>query len=112
MGYHLNRLDEPVFMAVPKPLLTEFEIHYRLDFRELCSALFVGKERVSTSSCFLQEFMIGLEHNSRGFLSDYLAKSTVTWPELCRVLTSISSGLAFLHSGLGVKNKTSALCHR
>ena len=25
MGYRLNRLDEPVFMPVPKPMLTEFD---------------------------------------------------------------------------------------
>ena len=31
MGYRLNRLDEPVFIAVSKPLLTEFDIHYRLE---------------------------------------------------------------------------------
>ena len=31
MGYPLNRLDEPVFMAVPKALQTEFGIHYRLE---------------------------------------------------------------------------------
>ena len=31
MGYHLNRLDEPVFIAVSKPLLTEFDIHHRLE---------------------------------------------------------------------------------
>ena len=31
MGYRLNRLDQPVFMAVPKPMLTEFGIHYRLE---------------------------------------------------------------------------------
>ena len=31
MGYCLNRLDETVFMAVPKPLLNEFGIHYRLE---------------------------------------------------------------------------------
>ena len=31
MGYRLNCLDETVFMAVPKPLLTEFGIHYRLE---------------------------------------------------------------------------------
>ena len=31
MGYHLNCLDEPVFMAVPKPMLTEFGIDYRLE---------------------------------------------------------------------------------
>ena len=32
--YHGNCLDEPVFMAVPKPpkpMLTEFGIHYRLE---------------------------------------------------------------------------------
>ena len=40
MGYCLNRLDEPVFMAVLKPLLTEFGIHYRL---ESCEAFAVLK---------------------------------------------------------------------
>ena len=30
-GYHLNRLDEPIFIAVSKPLLTEFGIHLRLE---------------------------------------------------------------------------------
>ena len=29
--YCLNRLDEPVFMGVPKPRLTEFGIHHRLE---------------------------------------------------------------------------------
>ena len=36
MGYRLNRLDEPIFMAVPKPMLTEFSIRYIL---ESCEAL-------------------------------------------------------------------------
>ena len=31
MGDHLNRLDEPIFKAVPKAMLTEFGIHYRLE---------------------------------------------------------------------------------
>ena len=31
MGYHLNRLDEPIFMAVSKPMQTEFGIHHRLE---------------------------------------------------------------------------------
>ena len=31
MGYRLNRLDKPIFMAVSKPLLTEFGIHHRLE---------------------------------------------------------------------------------
>ena len=31
MGYCLNRLDEPVFMARPEPMLTVFGIHQRLE---------------------------------------------------------------------------------
>ena len=31
MGYRLNRLDEPVFMAGQKPMQTEFGIHQRLE---------------------------------------------------------------------------------
>ena len=31
MGYRLNRLDEPVFMAGPNPMLTELDIHHRLE---------------------------------------------------------------------------------
>ena len=35
MGYHLNCLDETVFIAVPKPLLNEFGIHHRLESCDL-----------------------------------------------------------------------------
>ena len=31
MGCRLNRLDEPVVIAVAKPLLSEFGIHHRLE---------------------------------------------------------------------------------
>ena len=31
MGYQLNRLDEPILIAVSKPLLAEFGIHHRLE---------------------------------------------------------------------------------
>ena len=31
MGYRLNRLDEPDFMAGPNPMLTEFGIHHRVE---------------------------------------------------------------------------------
>ena len=47
MGYHLNRLDEPVFIAVSKPLLTEFGIHHKLEscvsasFKKVKNKLFV-----------------------------------------------------------------------
>ena len=41
VGYRLNRLDEPVFMAGPKPMLTEFGIHQRL---ESCALLSYSKK--------------------------------------------------------------------
>ena len=44
MGYRLNRLDEPVFIAVSKPLLTEFGIHLRLESCGLLSI--VGKWKI------------------------------------------------------------------
>ena len=31
MGYRLNCLDGPVFIAVPTALLTEFDIHHRFE---------------------------------------------------------------------------------
>ena len=31
MRYRLNHLDEPVFIAGPKPLRSEFDIHQRLE---------------------------------------------------------------------------------
>ena len=37
MGYCLNRLNEPFFTAVPKPMLTELGIHHRLQSYELDS---------------------------------------------------------------------------
>ena len=48
MGYRLNRLDEPVFMAVLKPMLTEFGIHYRLESCVL-SQKYSGTELIGES---------------------------------------------------------------
>ena len=31
MGYRLKRLDEPIFMAGPKPMRTDFGIYQRLE---------------------------------------------------------------------------------
>ena len=44
MGYRLNRLDEPIFMAGPKPMRTEFGIYPRL---ESCAPFesFSGKKK-------------------------------------------------------------------
>ena len=51
MGYRLNRLDEPVFMAVSKPLLTEFGIHHRL---ESCVYFFKLSAKPSKSAMKIQ----------------------------------------------------------
>ena len=48
MEYCLNRRDEPIFMAVSKPLLTEFGIHYRL---ESCANAFYGSIFCETILC-------------------------------------------------------------
>ena len=44
MGYRLNRLDEPVFMAVSKPMQTEFGIHHILEScgNHTCIFSFIG----------------------------------------------------------------------
>ena len=41
MGYQLNRLDELVFMAGPKPMRTEFGIHHRLESCEPVGACYI-----------------------------------------------------------------------
>ena len=39
MGYRLNRVDEPVFIAMSEPLLTEFDIHHTLESCGILSSL-------------------------------------------------------------------------
>ena len=41
MGYRLNRLDKPVFIAVPKPMLTESSIHHRLESCEAFNVFYI-----------------------------------------------------------------------
>ena len=45
MGYRLNRLDEPVFMAVPKPMLTQlaFIIDWRVVLFIQFAMMFYGE---------------------------------------------------------------------
>ena len=47
MGYRWNRLDEPIFMAGPKPMRTEFGICQRLESCEALCGGFVAKNRIS-----------------------------------------------------------------
>ena len=51
MGYRLNRLDEPVFMAVPKPMLTEFGIHYRLESCDGLQSILKGYSITTVIMC-------------------------------------------------------------
>ena len=54
MGYRLNRLDEPVLIAVSKPLLTEFGVYHKL---ESCGVLFFVnsfEQLQDTGTIFLQ----------------------------------------------------------
>ena len=44
MGYHLNRLNEPVLIEVSKPLLTEIGIHHRLESCDEACKLQEGTE--------------------------------------------------------------------
>ena len=62
-GYHLNRLDKAVFMEVPKPMLTEFGIHYRL---ESCEEDFIAERR-----CWVRWMMIGVVTRGAEFTSRF-----------------------------------------
>lgn len=59
------------------------------------------------------ELIICHEYNFNGALESYLKLNTITWSELCKMLMSISQGLAFLHTA--IKNdagKRLSVCHR
>ena len=56
MGYRLNRLDEPVFMAVSKLLLTELGIHHRLESCDRHIRIFPTQNHVTSQQIFDQLF--------------------------------------------------------
>ena len=64
MGYRLNRLDEPVLIAVSKPLLTEFGIHHRLEscggINSLLKQTEVKNELVARSGVFCRGYFASL----------------------------------------------------
>ena len=69
MGYRLNRLDEPVFMSGPKPLLPEFGIHHRLEscaYKSTClkkQRRGKGAKQALVHSSFVKHEMKGNEVN-------------------------------------------------
>ena len=62
MGYCLNRLDELVFMAGPKPMGTEFGIHHRL---ESCESLSTFINLIKGWSGFGNSHLIKKSHFNR-----------------------------------------------
>ena len=67
MEYCLNRLDEPVFIAVPKPLLTEFGIHHRFESCDGTSLLSAPHLSVVPDKTYEARLM--LAHNGRRAMS-------------------------------------------
>ena len=69
----------------------------------------------SAESCTLSDgaaltnFVI-LESAENGYLSDFLKRTTISWSGLCKMLSTISQGLSYLH-GFNRINGPS-LCHR
>ena len=57
MGYHLNCLDEPVVIAGPEPLLTDFGIHHR---SEKCEPIFGTPEHHNFSACLATVAVLSL----------------------------------------------------
>ena len=70
MGYRLNRLDEPVFMAEPKPMRNEFGIHQRL---ESCVGLYPRDDSTSTvddtnaDKCITMDLASHSKENQQGY---------------------------------------------
>ena len=101
MGYRLNRLNEPGFMAVSKPMQTEFGIHHRLEssapvsfynnfFR---SSYFVSVCIVVQECLFVLSGILNLRNNRR---EDPDGGSLRTETESPRTLTNVvsTSGLS------------------
>ena len=76
MGYRLICLDEHVFMAVPKPMLTEFGICHRL---ESCASLYCGLRLILVYPNHLDEpvFMAGPKPMLTEFGIHYTLESCV-----------------------------------
>lgn len=94
-----------------------------MDAKDKCNAFlqfFGTRQNVTLNDGSTHDFMIGLEHNSRGFLSEFLQCNTVSWDDLCKMLTTVSSGLSYLHSGFRRSSSSSSaaarqaksFCHR
>ncbi|XP_076309930.1 kinase protein wishful thinking [Tachypleus tridentatus] len=46
------------------------------------------------------EYLLVISYASNGCLQDYLCNNTIDWPTLCKMMQSITQGLAYLHSDI------------
>ena len=72
MGYRLNRLDEPVLMAVPKPMQTEFGIHHRLE-----SCEYHNFRSMSQLKCLYYTMRLNIYHTALYYSTGKLAPEKV-----------------------------------
>ena len=72
MGYRLNRLDEPIFMAVSKPMLTDVIIDWRVVWRDIVT----GCSKTQPVRDFLaRHFVSSLGRTDKIFLYLFLFSS-------------------------------------
>ena len=69
--YRLNRLNEPGFMAGPKPMRTEFSIHHRLEScvracMAICEKQFLGPRTATPCSQFLAALEVNVNRHGHG----------------------------------------------
>ena len=62
VGYHLNNLDEPVFMAVSKPMLTEIGIHFD---RRVVNTI---KAKLKCNLLYLIKVHVGSYHRAQNIM--------------------------------------------
>ena len=106
VGYRLNCLDEPVLMAVPKPMQTEFDIHYRLESYDthfsLCIAMkepkiVFGTKRSNGKVCMWgRGHNINIEYITRYGHSTVILYTTqlISVPPICVVYGAAPSSLS------------------
>ena len=68
-----------------------------------------GETLTSKDGATITNFVV-FETAGNGYLSDFLDRETISWSELCKMLSTISQGLSYLH-GLN-RNTEPNLCHR
>ena len=68
-----------------------------------------GETLTSNDGSSLTNFVV-LESSNDCYLSDVLERTSISWPELCKILSTISQGLSYLH-GFNRTNEPN-MCHR